>query len=266
MIEVVVWGKQGYETVPIKDEYEEIWSRMEWIRVIKKNKNHILVLIHDPITSGLFVLTVQNINMKNNKVLSHTSPFMITEYARWKTKSYHLIVSEYCQKGNLNDLLTRNHCIEESRMQFMAAQLVVALHQLHLQHQVYRHLEMKNVMLFKKDIIKLKSSSSKYNTAPEEKSIGNNNATMSGDWWAMGILMYQCLTGNRFKEEEEMKMFPLIFPPHLSESACDFVENLLQVDPLRRLGTNDIFDVYHHSFFTHIDFEVLLCKAKGEIL
>ncbi len=74
----------------------------------------------------------------------------------------------------------------------------------------------------------------------------------SVDWWALGILIYEMLTGlPPFYSEDPVEMgqnilsAPIHFPDHLSKNIMGLIVQLLKRDPTRRLGSgpNDAEDI-----------------------
>lgn len=91
-------------------------------------------------------------------------------------------------------------------------------------------------------------------------------SSIAGDCWALGCVLYQCLTGKtpldassqaeatsrivHFAPQES-----LTFPPDVSDVAKDLILGLLNPDPLRRLGGSPrgLDEVKDHPFFEGLD-------------
>ena len=91
--------------------------------------------------------------------------------------------------------------------------------------------------------------------------------TKTVDWWTLGVLLYEMLTGlPPFYDENTNEMYrkilsdPLHFPgPEIvPQAAKDLLEKLLDRDPQRRLGANGASEIKAHPFFTQIDWRKLL--------
>ncbi|KAG7221871.1 hypothetical protein INR49_017047 [Caranx melampygus] len=95
---------------------------------------------------------------------------------------------------------------------------------------------------------------------------GHNRAV---DWWSLGALMYDMMTGsppftaeNRKKTIDKILKCKLNLPPYLTIDARDLIKKLLKKNPAQRLGSSkaDCADIQKHPFFKHINWDDLLNK------
>ncbi|KAG7226112.1 hypothetical protein INR49_018723 [Caranx melampygus] len=95
---------------------------------------------------------------------------------------------------------------------------------------------------------------------------GHNRAV---DWWSLGALMYDMLTGappftgeNRKKTIDKILKCKLSLPPYLTQEARDLLKRLLKRNASARLGAgvDDATEVKSHPFFRHINWEDLLAR------
>nr|KAF6438925.1 ribosomal protein S6 kinase B2 [Molossus molossus] len=95
---------------------------------------------------------------------------------------------------------------------------------------------------------------------------GHNRAV---DWWSLGALMYDMLTGsppftaeNRKKTMDKIIKGKLALPPYLTPDARDLVKKFLKRNPSQRIGggPGDAADVQRHPFFRHINWDDLLAR------
>jgi len=93
--------------------------------------------------------------------------------------------------------------------------------------------------------------------------------TKSVDWWTLGVLLYEMLTGlPPFYDENTNEMYrkilqdPLHFPgPEIvPNDAKSLLIRLLDRDPARRLGANGAAEIKSHRFFETVDWKRLLQK------
>ena len=94
-----------------------------------------------------------------------------------------------------------------------------------------------------------------------------NGYTKVVDWWTLGVLLYEMLTGlPPFYDENTNEMYrkilqePLTFPSSeiVPPAARDLLSRLLNRDPQRRLGANGAAEIKSHHFFANIDWRKLL--------
>ena len=97
----------------------------------------------------------------------------------------------------------------------------------------------------------------------------NKGHGYGADWWCVGILAFECLTGTTpFVSNDPMDGYRKIikcrvpWPSQLSTPAREFIDRLLCVDPSRRLGClkGGSKDVRGHHWFTGLDFKALEAK------
>lgn len=93
--------------------------------------------------------------------------------------------------------------------------------------------------------------------------------TKTVDWWTLGVLLYEMLTGlPPFYDENTTEMYrkilqdPLHFPgPEIVPlDAKSLLQRLLDRDPARRLGANGAAEIKSHRFFETVDWRRLLQK------
>ena len=182
-------------------------------------------------------------------------------------------------------MYTRDHFTEDETRIYIA-EIVVALEQLHRLGIVYRDIKLENILLDRDGHILLtdfglskefkpRELAHKARTysfcgtleymAPEVVRGGSNGHTMAVDWWSVGVLAYELLTGaspfstestdERKSHQEITKKIlksEIAIPQDLSTHCQDFLARLLARDPKRRLGggPRDAEEVKEHPFFT----------------
>ncbi|WFD25175.1 non-specific serine/threonine protein kinase [Malassezia nana] len=173
----------------------------------------------------------------------------------------------------------------EERSRFYAAELFCALEHLHSFHVIYRDLKPENILLdFTGHIALCDFGLCKLNMGDKETThtfcgtpeylapelLLGRGYTKAVDWWTLGVLLYEMLTGlPPFFSEDVNEMYrkilhqPLTFPADVRPDARDLLVRLLQRDPAQRLGSppGGASDIKSHPFFTkHIDWNLLLAK------
>jgi len=223
-------------------------------------------------------------------VLGQTSnhPFIVSLKYAYRTPSTLNLVMDFCNGGELYYHLSRVGRFSESRAQFYAAELTLALEHLHSYNIVYRDLKPENVLiacdghimladfgLSKEGIKTCTDGTDTFCGTPEylapEVLFRKGHGT-AVDWWSLGVLVYEMLTGlppwyskNRKKMFEGICFRELEFPApemlEISEGAQKLICGLLVKDAHIRLGSNPAQGVKCHSFFDSIDLDSLLSKS-----
>lgn len=171
----------------------------------------------------------------------------------------------------------------ESRVRFYAAEITSALGYLHERGVIYRDLKLENLLLDRNGHIKMvdfglckdeifgKMETSTFCGTPSylpPEVLRSRSYGRPVDWWGLGVVTYELLTGQLpFYAEERKQMFRQIiydqvhFPRHFSYEAREFVSKLLVKDPARRLGSGgDAQEIMAQPFFATIDWAQLYRK------
>uniref|UniRef100_A0A4W6D1G6 Ribosomal protein S6 kinase beta-2 n=1 Tax=Lates calcarifer TaxID=8187 RepID=A0A4W6D1G6_LATCA len=162
--------------------------------------------------------------------------------------------------------------------------ITLALGHLHSNGIIYRDLKPENIMLNHQGHIKLTDfglckesihdgtvthtfcGTIEY-MAPEILTRSGHNRAV--DWWSLGALMYDMMTGsppftaeNRKKTIDKILKCKLNLPPYLTIDARDLIKKLLKKNPAQRLGSSkaDYADIQKHPFFKHVNWDDLLNK------
>ncbi|ODQ65300.1 kinase-like protein [Nadsonia fulvescens var. elongata DSM 6958] len=169
-----------------------------------------------------------------------------------------------------------------NRSRFYAAELLCALECLHEYNVIYRDLKPENILLDYTGHIALcdfglcklnMEAADKTNTfcgTPEYLSpeiLLGTGYTKAVDWWTLGVLLYEMLTGlPPFYDENVPEMYrkiledPLRFPDDMDREARSLLTGLLQRDPDQRTGSYGAQEIKSHPFFVQIDWKRLMAK------
>ncbi|TGZ74083.1 hypothetical protein CRM22_001136 [Opisthorchis felineus] len=197
-------------------------------------------------------------------------PFLVRLHYAFQNHSNLYIVLEYCPGGELFNYLEREGALLENAACFYTAEIILAIGHLHSLGIIYRDLKSENVLLDRQGHVKLtdfglsKEGVGTTNTfcgtieymAPEIiRCEGHGKAV---DWWSLGTLLYDMLSGAPPFSQEESKeatthkilTAPLKFPPAFSPEVVSLIRGLLRRDPKERLGSKeDVEEVKRHKFF-----------------
>lgn len=216
------------------------------------------------------------------------SPFIVNLHFAFQNKKAvyyvsgvrgHLTAVDFVRGGELFYLLEQKSHLSEKTVRFFSAQIVLALEHLHSKNIVYRDLKTENILLDEHGYLmladfglaKIVSQTDSFCGTPDyipPEIIKRESYTRSVDWWQLGVLVFELLSGHTpFFHHDTKKMFYGILhkkvprTAYLSPVAYDLVTKLLVKDPKGRLGnTGDAAEVKAHPFFEGVDWKKLLLK------
>lgn len=81
---------------------------------------------------------VEHIKTERNILVNADHPFIIKMHYSFHNERKLFFVLDYCQGGELFNLLSKHHCFDEILTKFYSAQIVLALEYLHEQDIIYR--------------------------------------------------------------------------------------------------------------------------------
>lgn len=192
------------------------------------------------------------------------------------------MVMDYVNGGELFFHLKKEGRFPEERVRMYAAEIASALGHLHELGVIYRDLKPENILVDSEGHIRVTdfglSKEVEFDQvthtfcgtpeylAPEV--LNGDGHGFPVDWWSLGTLVYEMLTGlPPFYSQNVNVMYHKIlngelrFPPYISSEAKSLIQDMLQRDPKRRLGTKGASEVFQHPFFKKIDWNKL--NARG---
>lgn len=210
------------------------------------------------------------------------NPFIVPLKFSFQSPEKLYLVLSFINGGELFWHLQCEGKFSMDRSRFYIAELLTALEALHEHNIVYRDLKPENILLdYQGHIALCDFGLCKLNMANDDKTntfcgtpeylapelLLNQGYTRLVDWWTLGTLLYEMLTGlPPFYDQDVPTMYrkilqnPLKFPPFLEKTdAQDLLTQLLQKDPANRLS--DAQQIKNHRFFKDIDWVKLLNKA-----
>ncbi|XP_029866599.1 cGMP-dependent protein kinase 2 isoform X2 [Aquila chrysaetos chrysaetos] len=201
------------------------------------------------------------------------SPFIVKLYRTFKDNKYVYMLLEACLGGELWSLLRDRGSFDEATTKFCVGCVTEAFDYLHHIGIIYRDLKPENLILDAEGYIKLvdfgfaKKIGSGQKTwtfcgtpeyvAPEV--ILSKGHDFSVDFWSLGILVYELLTGSPpFSGADQMMTYNLIlkgiekldFPKIITRRPEDLIRRLCRQNPTERLGNlrNGINDIKKHRY------------------
>ncbi|XP_068624300.1 ribosomal protein S6 kinase alpha-5-like isoform X2 [Battus philenor] len=219
-------------------------------------------------------------------------PFLVTLHYAFQTDAKLHLILDYVAGGELFTHLYQREHFHENEVRIYISEIILALEQLHKLGIIYRDIKLENILLDAEGHIVLTDfglskefcggESRAYSfcgtieyMAPEVVRSGSQGHDIAVDWWSVGVLTYELLTGaSPFTVEGERNTqqeitrrivrcsYPV--PNDVSPEVQDFIKKLLVKDPRRRLGggDGDAEELKNHPFFQDLDWEAV---ARREV-
>jgi len=228
---------------------------------------------------GLVIAKRQTEHIMNERRLMdmcrHTFLPHLIQTFQDKTQIY--VLMDLIQGGELFSLVAGKGRLNEPEAAFYCANVTCALEYLHVRNIAYRDLKPENLMIDDEGYLKVVDfgfakvvedrtftvcGTPEY-LAPE--TIRRAGHTTTVDWWAMGVLMYELITGQSpFHGGSQMDVLTRIvsgrvpYDELLSDPAWRMIIELLEVDPIKRLGSRvrGRRGVREHMFFSALKLDV----------
>ncbi|KAI9692910.1 MAG: hypothetical protein M1822_004904 [Bathelium mastoideum] len=266
----------------------------ELLKVVGKGSFGKVMQVQKKDTHRIYALkTIRKAHIISRSEVAHTlaersvlaqinNPFIVPLKFSFQSPEKLYLVLAFVNGGELFHHLQREQRFDINRSRFYAAELLCALECLHGFNVIYRDLKPENILLDYTGHIALcdfglckldMKDEDKTNTfcgtpeylAPEL--LHGTGYTKTVDWWTLGVLLYEMLTGlPPFYDENTNEMYrkiltePLHFPgPEIVPPAArDLLARLLDRDATKRLGVNGAAEIKAHHFFHSIDWRKLL--------
>ena len=174
------------------------------------------------------------IMVERNVLTKADSDYLVRGMWTFQTEKYLYLVMEYMRGGDFNTQLNKYGKLNTEVTKFVIAHVVAGLEHLHSNGIIHRDLKPDNMLISADGHIKLTDFGLSYEAdqdkgkkriigtadyiAPEVVSM-QGTATFLVDYWAVGIILYECLTGKLpFNAQTEQEVFrnilnmPIVFP------------------------------------------------------
>uniref|UniRef100_A0A8B9WTH1 Ribosomal protein S6 kinase n=1 Tax=Bos mutus grunniens TaxID=30521 RepID=A0A8B9WTH1_BOSMU len=227
------------------------------------------------------------------QVLEHIrqSPFLVTLHYAFQTETKLHLILDYINGGELFTHLSQRERFTEREVQIYVGEIVLALGHLHKLGIIYRDIKLENILLDSNGHVMLTDfglskefvadeAERAYSfcgtieyMAPDIVRGGDSGHDKAVDWWSLGVLMYELLTGaSPFTVDGEKNSQAEIsrrilkseppYPQEMSAVAKDLIQRLLMKDPKKRLGCGprDADEIKEHPFFQKINWDDLAAK------
>ncbi|XP_069942431.1 cGMP-dependent protein kinase 1 isoform X2 [Cherax quadricarinatus] len=216
----------------------------------------------------------QHIMSEKDIMMEANCDFIVKLFKTFKDRKYLYMLMESCLGGELWTILRDRGNFDDPTTRFYTACVVEAFDYLHSQGIIYRDLKPENLLLDLKGYVKLVDfgfakrlqvgrktwtfcGTPEY-VAPEV--ILNKGHDISADYWSLGVLMFELLTGTPpFTGPDPMKTYNSIlkgidaveFPRNITRTANALIKRLCRDNPAERLGyqRGGIKDIQKHKWF-----------------
>ena len=216
-----------------------------------------------------------------NPIPAHAPhPFIVRLFGTFADKDHLYMCLEFVRGGEFfTHLRTRGH-MKNHEAQFYAACVASVFAHLHERDIVYRDLKPENLLLDHDGYIKVTDFGFAKHI-PQNKTFTlcgtpeylapeillNQGHGRGVDWWALGVLIYEMLSGRApFTHEDTMEIYQMIlradvlYPAYFHPDARSLLRRLMQPDLTKRFGclADGAKDVMTHRWFAEVDFVALL--------
>ncbi|KAI5777808.1 kinase-like domain-containing protein [Geopyxis carbonaria] len=266
----------------------------ELLKVVGKGSFGKVMQVKKRDTQRVYALkTIRKAHIISRSEVNHTlaertvlaqinNPFIVPLKFSFQSPEKLYFVLAFVNGGELFHHLQREGKFEINRARFYTAELLCALECLHGFSVIYRDLKPENILLdYTGHIALCDFGLCKLNMKEDDRTntfcgtpeylapelLLGQGYTKTVDWWTLGVLLYEMLTGlPPFYDENTNEMYRKIlqdtlqFPADMDKDARHMLSRLLDRDPAKRLGANGAAEIKSHRFFDTIDWKRLLQK------
>ncbi|XP_017330161.1 ribosomal protein S6 kinase alpha-6 isoform X3 [Ictalurus punctatus] len=219
--------------------------------------------------------------MERDILVEVNHPFIVKLHYAFQTEGKLYLILDFLRGGDVFTRLSKEVMFTEEDVKFYLAELALALDHLHNLGIVYRDLKPENILLDEAGHIKLTDFGlSKESVDHDRKAysfcgtveymapevVNRRGHTQSADWWSLGVLMFEMLTGTLpFQGKDRNETMNMILkaklgmPQFLSLEAQSLLRMLFKRNPANRLGAgpDGVEEIKRHTFFSTIDWNKL---------
>lgn len=280
------------ELITVKTSYSDFeplkligtgaFGKVLLVRFISTNKLYAMKVL----SKSQLKLSKQEEHSKNerNLMVKLNNPFILNIKFAFQDESKLYIVSEFLQGGDFFYHIHHSTInMTESTVKFYIIELILGLEFLHKNNVIFRDLKPENILLDSEGHLRISDFGlSKLLENPKDKAytlcgtlkyiapeiIKNKGYDKSVDWWSLGCIYYEMLTGKvPFKVKGNL-INPAVFEEKINfneinnPQIVDLISKLLTIDPKKRLGygETDAKQIKEHKYFSDVEWEKYLKK------
>ncbi|OMJ07534.1 Ribosomal protein S6 kinase beta-2 [Smittium culicis] len=227
-------------------------------------------------------------------------PFIVSLHYAFQSKSRLYLIMDYVNGGELFYHMSKERIFSELQASFYSAEIVIAINHLHNNGIIYRDLKPENILLsanghlkitdFGLSKLQLNFQNSDFSQSDPNNPFKTNTFCgtpsymapeifdlqkpyeKSVDWWSLGILIYEMLTGKvPYKGKSHKQVYEtilkkkIVFPNYLSTDSSNIIRKLLKKSPEQRLGfgSSGFENIKKQKFFSGINWKNMLLNSES---
>lgn len=211
-----------------------------------------------------------------NLLMKVNNPFIIKLHFCFQTETYLYMIVDYCPGGSLAYHVNMN-TINESDIKLYTCEILIGLYHLYELGFTFKNLSLKNIMICSDGHIKLadmcldkeseKSILDDDKVFVSEDMVSWKGKGKSENLFEIGVIMYEMLTGTRplFVKEGIGKERKVVLFDFVKESMKDFLKEVLNDNPCKRIGVDVSKPIRKHKYFEDINWNRIKHKEINPI-
>ncbi|KAJ5071130.1 non-specific serine/threonine protein kinase [Anaeramoeba ignava] len=232
---------------------------------------------------------VEHAFQERNALSLISSPFVIKMKHCFQDEDNLYFVLDWINGNDLFDHLINFTTFPENITQFYAAELILALQDIHNKGFIHGDLKPENILIDPTGHICLIDFGSSISIekiglngdipvfgsyqymAPEALKLGKPGFAV--DLWSLGAILYEMVHGRppHYAETQQQTIDNILneeleFKPQISDQLKSLLTGLLQKKPENRLGYNGIDEIKNHPFFENINWNKVAKKETNPVL